>query len=199
MSSGQGEAEETKLKFIYQCAVIRSVQVQESKCQSRAHTPTQVKPMGTEDRHKLHRTIWFKAFIPMKRSRGLTCPPGGRRRVWKRKERKSRALDFRWKEEMACEESALSLRPSWNVLSLGVLLCVVFSIFCTRTQAGSFMFQSSLSPSSPISTLSYMPCVKTDLLFKDKFHYSLLQYIHVPFWFSGNISWILLEFLFISH
>lgn len=38
MSSGQGEAEETKLKFIYQCTVIRSVQVQGRKRQNRAHS-----------------------------------------------------------------------------------------------------------------------------------------------------------------
>lgn len=52
MSNGQGKAEETKLKFIYQCTVIRNVQVQERKHKSRAPPHTQVKPMRTEDRHK---------------------------------------------------------------------------------------------------------------------------------------------------
>ena len=152
----------------------------------------------------LHRAIWFKAFIPVKRPRVLRCQPGGRN-VWKREKLKGSGLRVQGTEKKERGSVCWKYPKLWTILEssfTGVRapLCSVAQV-SVSSALGCILILSCINHMISFLIFTFL-CTKFQ-----KLSHSLKTNFNTPFYWIFILSHCpqrmlfesLLEFLFISY
>ena len=154
----------------------------------------------------LHRAIWFKAFIPVKRPRVLRCQPEGRKRMWQRGKLKGSGLRVEGTGKKKRGSVCWKYSKIWPILE-----CSLTDIRASLCSAAQVSVTSALGPILIpscikyhdllflISTFLYAMYQKLSHSLKTNFStsfYKICMFSHCP---QRMLYEPLLGFLFISY